>query len=25
LIVMSRPTAFLDDATQPTVNLGVYP
>jgi hypothetical protein len=26
LIVMSRPTAFLDDtAPQPTVNLGVYP
>lgn len=25
LLVISRPTAFLDDATQPTVNLGVYP
>ena len=25
LIAMSRPTAFADDATQPTVNLGVYP
>lgn len=25
LIVMSRPTALVDDENQPTVNLGVYP
>ncbi len=25
LIIMSRPAALVDDASQPTVNLGVYP
>ncbi len=25
LVIMSRPAALVDDASQPTVNLGVYP